>query len=249
MLQKGREWYDYGSRRKRALPTGMQTVQEGHIMGLFDFLKRKKKKKNVEIERSMPVTLDGFDPSTVVPPDTRYTQEYQEFLAAQEAAGQKRELSDTAEPSAEENAPEEGIPCGECGEDAVPAGIGEEEIREHCEDMGEVVEEAGSAEETPENIPVEEVIPEADDIPAAQEAADQSREFSDAAEPFAEETAPEEATPCGDCGEEAAPAETGEEEIGECCEAVEEALPAEEAPEDIPVEEAAPEAGDIISNE
>ena len=164
MLQKGREWYDYGSRRKRALPTGMQTVQEEHIMGLFDFLRRKKKNKNAEIERSMPATLEGFDPSTVVPPDTRYTQEYHDFLAAQEAAGQGRNLSDTAEASAEENAPEEDTPCGEYGEDAAPAGTGEEDIRENCEDMEEAVEEAVSEEEPLVDLPVEEVVPEADDI-------------------------------------------------------------------------------------
>ncbi len=117
-------------------PKGMQ---EGHIMGLFDFLKKKTKNESEVVERSMPTTLEGFDPSTVVPPDTRFTQEYQDFLAAQEAAGQNRELSETPVAVAE------GMP---------------EEIREYCDAAEETAEEAAPVEESPAEV----TAPETDDI-------------------------------------------------------------------------------------
>ena len=58
-------------------------------MGLFDFLKRKKQDNTAapEPEASGFVTLDDVDPAVIDPPETRYTQEYQDFLAQQEAAG------------------------------------------------------------------------------------------------------------------------------------------------------------------
>ena len=57
-------------------------------MGLFDFLKRKKKTEcdpAQETEELLDVSqadLSGFEP-----PETRYTQEYRDFLAEQEAGG------------------------------------------------------------------------------------------------------------------------------------------------------------------
>ena len=50
-------------------------------MGLFDFLKRKKKEKKAAPDKVL--SLDDVDPSAIDPPETRYTQEYQDFLAAQ----------------------------------------------------------------------------------------------------------------------------------------------------------------------
>ena len=135
-------------------------------MGLFDFLK-KKKNKGAEVERSMPLTLDGFDPNAVTPPDTRYTQEYQDFLASQEAA-QNRACTDAEAAAAEEGSPEdtagEAGPCTECGETAAPPEAAEEELREYCDVVDEAVEEAASGEELPEDVPVDVVAPEEDDI-------------------------------------------------------------------------------------
>ena len=57
-------------------------------MGLFDFLKRKKKEKKAAPDKVL--SLDDVDPSAIDPPETRYTQEYQDFLAAQEASSLPR---------------------------------------------------------------------------------------------------------------------------------------------------------------
>ncbi len=70
-------------------------------MGFFDFLKSKKKK--AEAEKAEVLGLE-VDPADIDPPETRYTEEYQEFLEAQEAG----ELPE------EENAP--------CAEGASPEG-------------------------------------------------------------------------------------------------------------------------------
>lgn len=57
-------------------------------MGLFDFLKSKKKKREdaAKKEAAESMRLDEVDLSGVEPTETRYTQEYQDYLAAQEAA-------------------------------------------------------------------------------------------------------------------------------------------------------------------
>lgn len=58
-------------------------------MGLFDAF-RSKKKKQADIsagETDDLLHLDDVDLSGSDPPETRYTQEYQDFLADQEAAG------------------------------------------------------------------------------------------------------------------------------------------------------------------
>ena len=57
-------------------------------MGLFDFFRRKKKdQEEAQTTGAGPLcSLDDVDPAAIVPPETRYTQEYQDFLAAQEAS-------------------------------------------------------------------------------------------------------------------------------------------------------------------
>ncbi len=74
-------------------------------MGLFDFLKSKKKrrKKAAGSEADGVMRLDAVDLSGTEPIETRYTQEYQDFLASQEAA--------------QKSAP----PAGEAEEKAYPA--------------------------------------------------------------------------------------------------------------------------------
>ncbi len=56
-------------------------------MGLFDFLKRKKKTGEAAPEADALLDLNDVDPAAIDPPETRYTQEYQDFLAQQESAG------------------------------------------------------------------------------------------------------------------------------------------------------------------
>ena len=54
-------------------------------MGLFDFLKSKKKKDEpASQEEAGSVTELVVDPAGIDPPETRYTQEYQDFLASRE---------------------------------------------------------------------------------------------------------------------------------------------------------------------
>ena len=53
-------------------------------MGLFDFLKRKKKPQETAPEEL--IDIGGADLSGIEPPETRYTQEYRDFLAEREAA-------------------------------------------------------------------------------------------------------------------------------------------------------------------
>lgn len=56
-------------------------------MGLFDFFKRKKKKSEAaaKLEPAGGEELFVLQPPETEPPETRYTQEYQDFLAAREA--------------------------------------------------------------------------------------------------------------------------------------------------------------------
>ena len=61
-------------------------------MGLFDFLKKKKGKESPENEKGEVTALD-FDPGEIDPPETRYTQEYADFLASREAAPSDEEKS------------------------------------------------------------------------------------------------------------------------------------------------------------
>ena len=66
-------------------------------MGLFDFLKKKKKDEPAPQEETPGVTELGFDPSEIDPPETRYTQEYQDFLASREAGERCAEAPEEAE--------------------------------------------------------------------------------------------------------------------------------------------------------
>ena len=56
-------------------------------MGLFDFLKPKKQKGEAASEAGADelLHLDDADLAGIEPAETRYTQEYQDFLEAQEA--------------------------------------------------------------------------------------------------------------------------------------------------------------------
>ena len=55
-------------------------------MGLFDFLKKKKKAEAAEeSENGGFLPLDETGLEGIDPPETRYTQEYRDFLDAQEA--------------------------------------------------------------------------------------------------------------------------------------------------------------------
>lgn len=76
-------------------------------MGFFDFLKSKKKKAEAEAEKAEVLGLE-VDPADIDPPETRYTEEYREFLETQEAGERSGELPE------EENAP--------CAEGASPEG-------------------------------------------------------------------------------------------------------------------------------
>ena len=76
-------------------------------MGFFDFLKSKKKKAEAEVEKAEVLGLEA-DPADIDPPETRYTEEYREFLETQEAGERSGELPE------EENAP--------CAEGASPEG-------------------------------------------------------------------------------------------------------------------------------
>ena len=76
-------------------------------MGLFSFLKRKKKKPDPETEPEELLMLDEAGLEGIDPPETRYTQEYQDFLAAQEAGENAGELpeKDGEQPEADEEEP------------------------------------------------------------------------------------------------------------------------------------------------
>lgn len=65
-------------------------------MGLFDFLKSKKKKGEAAPEGGAAEVqrLDDVESSGIEPPETRYTQEYQDYLAAQETAQNREDAAD-----------------------------------------------------------------------------------------------------------------------------------------------------------
>ena len=81
-------------------------------MGLFDFLKSKKKKDEAaaENEPGGVTELDTSELAGIDPPETRYTQEYRDFLASQEAdegrgdadEGLRETAEDCGEPAEEE---------------------------------------------------------------------------------------------------------------------------------------------------
>ena len=55
-------------------------------MGLFDLFKSKKQKAEAPSEPAAEdlVSLDGAELEELTPPETRYTREYQDYLAARE---------------------------------------------------------------------------------------------------------------------------------------------------------------------
>ena len=59
-------------------------------MGFFDRFKSKKKKGETAPAGETEVLrgLEDVDLSGIEPPETRYTQEYQDFLASQEGSGE-----------------------------------------------------------------------------------------------------------------------------------------------------------------
>lgn len=67
-------------------------------MRLFDFFRSKRKKKKAG-PAAETMDLSGVDPAELVPPETKYTREYQAFLASRE----EREAS--GEPGAGEETP------------------------------------------------------------------------------------------------------------------------------------------------
>ena len=64
-------------------------------MGWFDFLKsRKKKNESAPKSETELVGLDNADLSGIEPPETRFTEEYREFLEEQDAAGSRTDPSE-----------------------------------------------------------------------------------------------------------------------------------------------------------
>ena len=90
-------------------------------MGLFDFFRKRKRKKKSEsvsvIETDQLMGLDDVAPSEINPPETRYTKEYQDYLASLEAAEQQRSRSE--EGASESDAAPEAAPPEEA---PIPAG-------------------------------------------------------------------------------------------------------------------------------
>ena len=148
-------------------------------MGLFDFFRSRKKKKELAA-RSTPerlvVDLNGVDPSAINPPETRFTQEYKDFLASQGAIDRTGDRPEDGAParSTEEPAPaaeEEATPACEC-EAEEPAPAAEEEAAPACECEAE--EPAPAVEE--EAAPACECEAE-EPAPADEPAADESDGF------------------------------------------------------------------------
>ncbi len=79
-------------------------------MGFFDFLKPKKKKR--EAAPGEVFSLDDVDPSVIDPPETRYTQEYQDFLASKEGEslprGEMQTPPETESPKNADDSPDAG---------------------------------------------------------------------------------------------------------------------------------------------
>lgn len=93
-------------------------------MGLFDFLKSKKKRSGAVSGNGTDglAALDDADLSGIDPPETRFTQEYREFLESMEDAGRSGspsgEAGACAEAAPEERVPEEPQPKGEDADEA-----------------------------------------------------------------------------------------------------------------------------------
>ncbi len=156
-------------------------------MGLLDFFRTRKKKKELAA-RSAPerlvVDLNDVDPAAINPPETRFTQEYKDFLASQGAIDRTGDRPEDGTPA---RGPEEAAPVCECGAEE-PAPATEEEAAPVCE-CG--AEEAAPAVEQ-EAVPVckceaEEVEPAAEEE-AAPVCECEAEEAAPAAEPAAEDS-------------------------------------------------------------
>ena len=168
-------------------------------MGLLDFFRTRKKKKELAA-RSVPerlmVDLNDVDPAAINPPETRFTQEYKDFLASQGAIDRTGDRPEDGTPA---RGPEEAAPVCECGAEE-PAPAAEEEAAPVC--GCEAEEPAPAAEE--EAAPVCECGAEEAAPAVEQEAVPACECEAEEVEPAAEE----EAAPVCECeAEEAAPAE------------------------------------------
>ena len=87
-------------------------------MGLFDFLKRKKRDGEYAPEEApaAPISIDDADLSAFDPPETRYTQEDKDFLASQDAVGGSVRATEAAIANADGEAKSEADP--ETGNDS-----------------------------------------------------------------------------------------------------------------------------------
>ena len=67
-------------------------------MGFFDFLKSKKKKQDEvsNTDAEAVIQLDGSELAGLEPPETRFTEEYREFLASQETGERSAPPADAA---------------------------------------------------------------------------------------------------------------------------------------------------------
>ena len=92
-------------------------------MGWLDFFrsKRKKKKTGQGGAAAVPLELKDTEIAGIEPPETRYTQEYQDFLASREKDGEKRAAE-----------AQEGKNCPAVGEGDRPEPKAEAEITEVC---------------------------------------------------------------------------------------------------------------------
>ncbi len=61
-------------------------------MGLFDFLKKKKKPEAIPENGPEELLELGVDPAGIDPPETRYTQEYSDYLHSLEDAEETRSM-------------------------------------------------------------------------------------------------------------------------------------------------------------
>ncbi len=61
-------------------------------MGLFDFLKKKKKPEAGPEDEAAQLLELGVDPEGIDPPETRYTQEYSDYLHSLEDAEETRSM-------------------------------------------------------------------------------------------------------------------------------------------------------------
>lgn len=156
-------------------------------MGLLDFFRTRKKKKELAA-RSVPerlmVDLNDVDPAAINPPETRFTQEYKDFLASQGAIDRTGDRPEDGTPA---RGPEEAAPVCECGAEE-PAPAAEEEAAPVCECGAEEAAPAVEQEAVPAcECEAEEVEPAAEEE-AAPVCECEAEEAAPAEEPAAEDS-------------------------------------------------------------